>query len=152
MACKHTPRGTVAMHVAYKYYTNMPINRLLVLKISLHGTSFDGIHTEICPDIVFSFSYSVRCYYRCTRKALHMCCTSITHGIAGSAMLWFQLKHTTKREWSVIYAHGNTMYTLICEDILITWNIDWWMNQIVEVVSVLFFNCTDDNQPVSTSY
>ena len=43
------------------------------------------IATESSPGIVFSFSYSVRCCYRCTRKALHMCCTSITHGIGGSA-------------------------------------------------------------------
>ena len=110
------------MHVVYKYYTNMPVNRLLVLKISLPaGTSFDGIHTEICPGLDFSFPYSVGCYYRCTRKILHMCCTSITHGIAGSAMLWFQLKHTTTIRaslWLVIYAYGNTMHPLICEYIL----------------------------------
>ena len=60
------------MHVVYKYYTNTPVNRLLVWKIGLPGTSFDGIHTESSPSIVFSFSYPVKCYYRCTRKALHV--------------------------------------------------------------------------------
>ena len=96
------------MHVVYKYYTNMPVNRLLVLKIGLPGTSFDGIHTEICPNIVFSFSYSAGCYYRCTRKVLHMCCTSITHGIAGSVRLWLQLKHTNTKG-SEYYYTSNRM-------------------------------------------
>ena len=49
--CKYAPTETVTMHVVYKYYINMAVNRLLVLHKN-HGTSVDGIHMEICPGLV----------------------------------------------------------------------------------------------------
>ena len=48
------------MHVVYKYYTNMSVNRRLVWKsVYLEPYNFDGIHIESSPGTVFSFSYSV---------------------------------------------------------------------------------------------
>ena len=57
MACKHTPRGTVAIHVVYKYYTNMPVNGKWVYlepfvmsttqKVVLAVFSFSGVTTDV---------------------------------------------------------------------------------------------------------
>ena len=46
------------MHVVYKYYTNMLVNRLFVRKIGLPRTNFDGIHTESCHGVFFSLIFS----------------------------------------------------------------------------------------------
>ena len=82
---KYTPSGTIAMHVVsvqllHKYACQQTFG----LENQSTRTCFDGIHIEICPGIVFSFSYSVMCYYRCTRKALHMCCTAMVQLCYGS--------------------------------------------------------------------
>ena len=57
MACKDTPRGTVAIHVVYKYYTNMPVNGKGVYlepfvmsttqKVVLEVFSFSGVTTDV---------------------------------------------------------------------------------------------------------
>ena len=58
------------MHIVYKYYTNMPVNKTFGLEIGLPGTTFDVKHTESCASTV-SLIFS-QVFYRCTRKALHM--------------------------------------------------------------------------------